>query len=439
MPLDRAIVFTLLNRGWGILAGPITLFFIVEKLSPSEQGYYFTITSILGLQILFELGLGFIVQQTVSHTLSGVSIKDLPLSKDLTFSKLGQFLRDLLCWYAAIALLFITLMLFWGTWFLGHQSIDNDVQWEAGWLIAVLFFGGNIITNGLFGFSEGLGFIADVAYARFIQNIVSMLVLWICLEGNLRLMAVGLMYGGSFITAAVWLYIREGEILHALFKKALRKQRIDWRKEIWPFQWRIAISWTAGYLGSQAIVPIVFNNFGSVTAGKLGLALTLMAAISGTSMAWINTKTPLFGQLVSQKNFRHLVEVFTRAYKTTRFVALLLICAMIGGCLLLPVFWPAANDRIPSWTAMVMLGIATYFNIQVSAQATLLRTFRREPFLKISIVNGFALAASAFLLSKVGDLEITIIGYSVVTISIAVFWSWPLFNRCYRDYMKVSP
>jgi hypothetical protein len=161
LAFDRAITFTLFNRGWSTLAGPITLLFIVERLSPSEQGFYFTIISILGLQVLFELGLGFVVQQTVSHSLSNLTIKGLPLGDDLALSKLGQFLRDLIGWYVVMALLFMTMMLFGGTWFLGYQSVDNDVQWKVGWLIAVIFFAGNIVANGLFSYSEGLGFIAD--------------------------------------------------------------------------------------------------------------------------------------------------------------------------------------------------------------------------------------------------------------------------------------
>jgi hypothetical protein len=438
MLIDRAILLTLLNRGWSVLAGPVTLLLIVKNLSSSEQGYYFTIASILGLQVLFELGLGFVVQQTVSHTISGTPIiKGLPTGESVALSKLGQFLRDLLCWYVAIALIFVSLMFFGGTWFLENQSISSDVEWKAAWLIAVIFFGGSIITNGLFSFSEGLGFIADVAYARLVQNIFSILALWICLEANLHLMSIGLMYCVSFIVGAVWLYTRQGAILHALIKKALRMHRIDWRKEIWPFQWRIALSWTAGYLGSQAIVPIVFSNFGPVAAGKLGLALTLMAGISGASMAWINTKTPLFGQLVAKQSYRNLAEVFSGAYKATRLVALFLICVMLIGLSLLPIFWPKLQERLPSLAAMFALGVATFFNIQVSAQATFLRTFRREPFLKVSVVSGFVLAATVLVFSRIGGLELIIVCYSAVIIFIALCWCWPLFNRCCHEYMEV--
>jgi O-antigen/teichoic acid export membrane protein len=215
----------------------------------------------------------------------------------------------------------------------------------------------------------------------------------------------------------------------------LIKQRIDWRREIMPFQWRITLSWVAGYLGAQSIIPIVFSNLGPIAAGQLGLALALMAAISGASMAWITTKTPLFGQLVSKGDYKSLAEIFSRAYKTTRLAAFLLICLMVGGCILLPIFWPKLSERLPTLVAILALSISTLCNIQVSAQATFLRTFRREPFLKISIVNGFSLAASALFFSRFGGLEMIIIGYSIVSISLAIFWAWPLFNRCYCQYM----
>ena len=59
--LDRAILYVLLNRGWTLLAGFVTLYLISATMSKAEQGYYYTFSSILALQIFFELGFSGII------------------------------------------------------------------------------------------------------------------------------------------------------------------------------------------------------------------------------------------------------------------------------------------------------------------------------------------------------------------------------------------
>src|SRR5260370_31512190 len=65
--LDRAIIFTVLARGWQSLAGLVTIALIARFLSPAEQGYYYTFGSLVALQIVFELGFSFVIQQMASH------------------------------------------------------------------------------------------------------------------------------------------------------------------------------------------------------------------------------------------------------------------------------------------------------------------------------------------------------------------------------------
>jgi len=59
--VDRAIFYTLVNRGFSAFTGPVSLYLIARCLTREEQGYYFTFASILGLQIVFELGLGYVI------------------------------------------------------------------------------------------------------------------------------------------------------------------------------------------------------------------------------------------------------------------------------------------------------------------------------------------------------------------------------------------
>ena len=65
--LDRAIVFTIMARGWSSLAGLVTLLLIARFLTGAEQGYYYTFGSLVALQIVFELGFSLVILQMASH------------------------------------------------------------------------------------------------------------------------------------------------------------------------------------------------------------------------------------------------------------------------------------------------------------------------------------------------------------------------------------
>jgi len=65
--LDGAVAFTSLARAVSIAGSTVTVLLIVRFLSPIEQGYYYTLLSLVALQMVFELGFSFVVQQLAAH------------------------------------------------------------------------------------------------------------------------------------------------------------------------------------------------------------------------------------------------------------------------------------------------------------------------------------------------------------------------------------
>src|SRR6202042_1013858 len=65
--LDRAIAYTVMARVFQIVGSTGTVLLIVRFLSPVEQGYYYTLLSLVALQAVFELGFSFVIQQLAAH------------------------------------------------------------------------------------------------------------------------------------------------------------------------------------------------------------------------------------------------------------------------------------------------------------------------------------------------------------------------------------
>src|SRR6266850_5266887 len=72
--IDRAVFFGLLSRIWGLAAGGVTAILIATYFSPELQGYFYTFTTILALQVFAELGLGTVAVQFASHEWSKLSL-----------------------------------------------------------------------------------------------------------------------------------------------------------------------------------------------------------------------------------------------------------------------------------------------------------------------------------------------------------------------------
>ena len=111
--IDKPILISLINRGWVALSGPISIFWIINYLTPAEQGYFYTIGSIFGIQVLFELGIGLVTVQIVSHLMPGVFYKSKILSGDEeNIKEISNFLKGIRKWYFFVASLFFLTLYF---------------------------------------------------------------------------------------------------------------------------------------------------------------------------------------------------------------------------------------------------------------------------------------------------------------------------------------
>lgn len=435
--VDRAIALTILNRFWSLIAGPITVIFIVAKLTPIEQGFYYAFMSVLGLQVFFELGFGFVILQTVSHLMAQVKISNNELIGDtVAQGKIGRLLASSFKWYLFLSVCFVLVVTMAGVWLWSDTSNQGEVEWRAAWSILVIVFGGSIVTNAAFSFVEGMGWIADVACARLIQNIVAITVLWGSLISGQKLMSLALMYCANLCVALIWLGLRYGKLFYHLTIIRTCDDEISWRHDIWPFQWRIAISWIAGYLGSQAITPIVFHQLGPVEAGRVGLSLTIMSAASAGALAWITTKSAIFGRLIAQRRFEEADGLFSYSNRRAILVASLAITLIVFLTVLLPYFWPQIGTRILPIIGMALLGIAAIANVQISAYAVFLRGYRREPFMVMSVASGLCICLVTLVMSHwIGTMGV-LVGYAIISISIALFWCRPIFKRCAVEFRE---
>jgi len=401
--IDKAIAWTLVGRGFSVLAGPVTLLLVARFLSREEQGYYVTFASVLGLQIFFELGLSFVLLQFASHERARLQWDaGGRLTGDATAkARLASLIHLSVRWYGAVALLVIVCILPGGmAFFATHQAQDVLVVWKVPWTWLVFASAASLFLSPCFSILEGCGLVPQVAFVRVVGGMMGTLVLWLGLTIHVTLYAAAMSSTAIVLWQVAWLFVTKRTALTDLYASRRPDIVIGWRKEILPFQWKIAVSWLSGYFIFQLFNPVLFAYQGSVIAGQMGMSLTITGALSSMAMAWIATKSAPFGSLVAQRQYRDLDRVFFRSLWQS--LALILLA---GTAVWLCVYYlslihhPLAQRILEPLPFACLIGAAVVNHV-VFGEAVYLRAHKQEPLLLLSVAGAFLTGGSTFLLGK---------------------------------------
>lgn len=434
--LDRAIVYTIFARVWSSGSGIITVLLIARFLSPAEQGYYYTFGSLVAVQIVFELGFSVVILQLATHERAHLTIDaDGTISGDpVAHERLASVLQKAVRWYFTGALLMAAVLIPAGFYFFSiHQRVGSSISWQMPWLLVALAATLTFQIDPVLSFLEGCGFVANVARLRLVQAILSGSLAWLVLATGHGLFAPAMMIFGQFIAGAVWLS-RRRPLLLGLLRHNISLNRIRWGTEVWPFQWRIAVTWICAYFVYQLFNPVLFVYRGAVEAGRMGMSLNIMGALTSVSIAWVNTKAAPFGALIARKDYLALDRLFFPALRQS-----LLVCATASLCVWLgAVYLNAAHlrfaQRLLDPITLGILLLATVINVLVFALSIYMRAHKEEKMLGSSILAAILVSASTYFLGRHFGARGMAIGYLAVGVFVGLGYNLTIFTKYRREW-----
>jgi hypothetical protein len=432
MGIDRAVGYTLFGRTWSGLSNLITLFFVIRNLRPDEQGFYYTFSSVLALQVFFELGLAYVLLQTASHEWIYLEwAQDGTLAGDpVAKSRVHSLLRFALLWYGLVAALVVAVVLPSGWYFFStYSSPGVHLNWTGAWCWLVIATAGNLLISPVLALLEGCGLVARVALVRLLQSVAGSAALWFGLSAGWGLNAVPLFNVTGLLCAIGWLMIHRRLFLLEAVSAQAHADRVSWRREIWPFQWKIAVSWLSGYFTMQLFNPVAFASQGPASAGRVGMTVSVVNGLSILAASWISTKAAPMGGLIARQQYAELDMLFFRSLRqSTAAMCLGAACAWTVD-LYLHVVGSVYASRLLEPVAMALfLGSAAVTHI-VYCEATYLRAHKKEPFLVLSLLAGGAVAISTVWLGRSFGTTGMAAGYFAVNLVIGLgFGTW-IFNH----------
>ena len=244
---------------------------------------------------------------------------------------------------------------------------------------------------------EGCHQIAVVNRIRCFQAVIGTMVVWLAISSGSGLWAL--------VGSAAVRLVGEGYLIgvryRAFFEEFLcpaDSSRIGWREEILPLQWRIAVQGVLLWLANQMPLLLIFTERPEGEAARLGMTWTILTAFQGGALAWIETRRPVFGTLVAEKNYVELDRLFFRLTRMSMF-----IMTLVTTFFCVAVWWMGSRSeglfvRISERllpldatllfsAAMVLIQFALCTNLYV-------RAHKRDPFLLASIASSLTVAGA---------------------------------------------
>ena len=418
--ISRDLVYTVLARIWGMASGLIVIFLVAHFFSRIEQGYYYTFSSLLALQVFFELGLSSVIIQFSAHEFSFLrwSKKGMILGPRGHRGRILNLLSSSVKWYAFSSLILILLLSAGGVFFFRESpGVAVEINWYWPWALAVVGLAANLTLIPFFALMTGGGLIGDVSRLELSSGFLSVLFGGVTIALGGGLYAVFAVSATKFTVSLLYLICFRWGTIRLLFRELRRRRvcadRLSWWDEVWPMQWRIALSWLSGYFIFQLFVPVLFNFHGPEVAGRMGMTLSAANAVQSIGLAWINIRIPEFCGLIAAKDWARLRSLFRRvaslAVGVTLVVSMLVLFVLVES----KPYTSIGERLLPPLEVGVMM-LASSIQVLITAWAIFMRSFKQEPMLVPSLIGALMTSASTIILGKLFSSGGMVLGYFCV-------------------------
>lgn len=414
--LNQSVSFNISSKIWSFIAGPISALLIISYFSPELQGYYYTFSTLLALQVFIELGLGAVTQQFASHEWSNLLLgpNNEIEGDEKSLSRLISIAKISLKWfiYGGIISSFILII---GGYLFFYFSPDVGVEWELPWIFLCLATGIQIALTPIWSILEGCNQVKELYTFRFYIAILLAIVSWTSIALGAELWT-GFIVSFAMITYSLF-FIKKKYVnfFRILFFRKIEGPKINWKRDMLPMQWKIATSWISGYLCFYLFTPILFKFQGPIIAGQFGITWTLIRVVGSIGGAWLGPNVPKLAILVAKRRYKELDYLFWKLYRII-FIVLLISSLLAWGVIFIVnnldfSITKLISVRLLSPLTVAILIFAAFMQNISTPFSAYMRAHKQEPGMHLSILQGILIASSTYIMAKYFSVTGVVLGY----------------------------
>lgn len=371
-----------------VVLGPAVALAIANNLSPEVQGFYFSFTSIIAAQSLFEAGLSVVIIQLIAHERASGSHK-----------KIGSIFSFFVRWFRFAAILMGLIIGVAGAISFSRASSTTPVDWGLPWLILVVVTIAEFSMLPYLLFFEGVGAVNKVYRFRTFKSILYSTLLIGCFFIGANLYSISI--AALLSLGATFIFIRTNRTdFPSKIHSDETVSSIQWKKDILPFQWKVACSWMAGYFTVSIFTPVLLWLRGPVDAGKMGLTISMLGSCTVVAAAIMQANASKLGSLYAAGKIVEFIDVFKRRAALSVLLAGAAIGALVIAVLTLnQLQWELAS-RFVDPSILVMLGVGYLCYHFEGVLAFFSRAQKIEPYFLLEMVAGALILASTLYFGK---------------------------------------
>ena len=322
---------------------------------------------------------------------------------------------DLLCktvlWFGIAALLMIVVLVPAGLMFFGPKGAVN-FSWQLPWALAVIGTAFNLFVTPFFAIIMGSGDVVTANKRDLAGTVLGSILCWLVIGLHGGLYAAFAVNLGALAIAWGYLLSKRPELVKSAWegifgqgRSARKEPGLSWWREIWPMQWRMAVSYGASYFVYQLFNPVLFHYHGAVIAGKMGMTISAANALLAGALTIVNAKTPEFGKFIALRDWSGLDALFA---KTLRQAVLLVMMAAVSGVVIIAVLQEQTlygQRFIPAYQVALLFLTVCLQTIYCSL-GTYLRAHKREPLVvHLSVCVGCLVEVSKRMAHLMSSLQ----------------------------------
>jgi len=417
------------------IASPITALLIIRFLSLTEQGYWYTFLGLVTIVNYAELGMGQVIIQFAAYEWNEFSITHERLESE-TLGRLKSIFRIALLFGGLTALFALLIALPLGYFIMAGSNITGpQINWLGPWVLVALVAPLNLALVFVNAFLEGCQMIVAANMRRGAQAAAQVVAVFLVFTLGGKLWALGAGQLASFAAGGLWIILTQGAFLRSLLTGFFHNKQVSWRFEMWPLQWRYAVTWAAGPLVYGLFNPLIFSLAGSEAAGRFGFTFAIVGMLLAYSQIWIASRVAVFAKLNAGKRWQQLNSLFKRSAKNTLATYVLGVVVLLVGLYVISQNYPSLAVRLLDPVSSLLLALGSGLSLIIFIIGYFVRSFKEEPFVRMAWIN----AALVVTLAPAGIFFFQTRGASAAYLlsqSIVIPIAWQIYRK-YRDRIKV--
>lgn len=418
---NKAVSYSLITKVISFISGPVNAFLISSFFTEQAQGFYYTFFSLLTIQVFIELGLANVTQHFSSHEWINLRYSNkIIVGTKNSLERLSEIFKFSFNWFLIGSIIFTFLIILFGFYFFSLSDNSNLINWKYPWICLCIITGFNILFAPIISVLEGCNRVNDVYLYRLLTAIVVFLVTVISILNDFELWTAVMIVLSNFLCSFFFILLFYRNFFKQLLKtKSIKK--FNWKKEMLPMQYKIAISWIAGYLTFNLYTPLIFNFIGPEEAGKFGMTWSILSSLLAISSAFLMPKIPQMSMYVAEKEFQKLKVYFSKLFNNVFMVSvlscLLIYCGLFYIIDLVDLnFLNNFSNRILKHNEFIILIIGQFFLMVGSPFSAYMRSFKKEPLMLLSLISGFSSIVFVYISAKYFNIQAVCLVYLLVNL-----------------------